>query len=122
MDTPLAEWHFQFQVDIPEDIYPVLASSEQPVCAFKTFRDSAVFTTKRLVVRDVQGMTGHKVEMYSLPYSSILMWSSENAGMLHDISAEMTLWTKLGNFKISLGRKVDVRAIDQLLASSVFGD
>ena len=38
--------------------------------------------TKRLIVRDAQGLTGKKVEIYSLPYSSINMWSSENADKL----------------------------------------
>lgn len=63
---------------------------EQSVAAYKTFRDSAVFTTKRLIVRDPQGMIGRKVEVYSLPYSAITMWSSKNAGAF-DLDGELEL-------------------------------
>lgn len=71
-------------------------------------------------MRDAQGMTGKKVEMYSLPYSSIIMWSSEHAGAL-DRNAELELWTRAGRIKIEIGRGVDIRRLDQLIAHSVFG-
>ena len=86
--------------------------------AFKTFRDSAIFTTQRLIVRDSQGFTGKKIEMYSLPYSAINMWSTENAGTL-DFNAEIELWTRAGKIKIKIGRGLDVRAIDRLIANCV---
>lgn len=69
------------------------------VAAYKTFRDSAIFTNKRLIIRDAQGLTGKKVEIYSLPYSSINMWSTENAGKLLDFNAEVELWTRTGHLK-----------------------
>lgn len=56
--------------------------------------------------------------MYSIPYDSILIWSTENAGIL-DINSEVCLWTKLGNFKIKLSKGVDVRNFDKLIASYV---
>ena len=68
-------WTFYNECEIPQDISTVLADQEYPVCAFKTVRDAAVFTNRRLIIRDAQGLTGKKVEMYSLPYSSITMWS-----------------------------------------------
>lgn len=71
---------------------------EQPVVAYKTFRGSAVFTNKRLIVRDAQGTTGKKVEVCSLPYSAINMWSSENAGTF-DMDAELELWTRAGHIR-----------------------
>lgn len=116
----LMEWTFMEEVDIPQDIFPILAPGEQAVAAFRTLRDSAVFTTRRLVVRDVQGIIGRKVEMYSLPYSSINMWSSENAGTL-DLSAEIEMWTRAGQVKIKIGRGVDIRRLDSLIAQCVFG-
>ena len=96
----------------------MLVQGEEPYAAFKTFRDSAIFTSKRLIVRDSQGMTGKKVEIYSVPYSSINMWSTENAGRL-DMNAEIELWTRAGHIKISVGKKIDVRRIDMLIANSV---
>ena len=98
----------------------MLVEGEQPIAAYKTFRDSAVFTNKRLIVRDAQGMTGKKVEMYSLPYSTVNMWSSENAGTL-DFNSELELWTRAGHIKIKVGKGVDVRKLDHLIAHVVLG-
>lgn len=116
----IAAWTLQNEIPIPPDITPLLVAGEQPVAAFKTFRDAAIFTNKRLIVRDAQGMTGKKVEMYSLPYSSINMWSSENAGTL-DWNAELELWTRAGHIKIKLGKGADIRRLDSLIAWAVLG-
>ena len=72
-----------------------------------------------MIIRDAQGMTGKKVEMYSLPYSSIDMWSTENASGMFDVNAEVELWTKVGHIKINLGKKVDIRKFDRLIAEAV---
>lgn len=119
METgPLLTWTLQVEIPIPEDVNSLLVPGETPVASFKTFRDSATFTTKRLIVRDAQGITGKKVEIYSLPYSAINMWSSENAGKL-DFNAEVELWTRAGHIKIKLGKGADVRRIDSLIAWAV---
>lgn len=114
----VAAWTFMQEVPIPDDVTQLLVQGEQAVAAFKTLRDSAVFTTKRLIVRDAQGITGKKVEIYSLPYSAINMWSSENAGKVLD-SAEIEMWTRAGHIKIKLGRGADVRRLDSLIAWAV---
>lgn len=111
-------WTFVSECPIPQDVNNLLVEGEYAVAAYKTLRDSAIFTNKRLIVRDVQGITGKKVEIYSLPYSSINMWSSENAGML-DINAEVELWTRAGHIKINLNRGVDIRIFDKLIANAV---
>ena len=117
----IASWTLQNEIPIPEDVTPLLTPGEKPVAAFKTFRDSAVFTSKRLIVRDAQGITGKKVEIYSLPYSAINMWSSENAGRL-DFNSEIELWTRAGHIKIKLSKGADVRRIDSLIAWAVLGN
>ena len=78
----------------------------------------AIFTNKRLIVKDVQGLTGSKVEIYSLPYSSVHMWSTENAGML-DFTSEVELWTRAGNIKIQLKRDINIRTFERLLAEYI---
>lgn len=115
----IAQWTFVAECPIPPDIGPVLVEGEQPIAAYKTFRDSAVFTTKRLIVRDAQGLTGKKVEIYSLPYNAINMWSSENAGRILDFNAELELWTRAGHIKINLGKGVDIRRLDHLISHVV---
>ena len=72
-----------------------------------------------LIVRDAQGLRGKKVEVHSLPYSSINMWSSENAGSILDFTGELELWTRAGKIKISVGKQVDVRRLDMLITMCV---
>ena len=98
----------------------LLVTGEQAVAAYKTFRDSAIFTTQRLIVRDAQGLRGKKVEIYSLPYSAIHMWSSENAGGFLDVNAELELWTRAGHIKVNLHRGISIRRLDRLIADAVF--
>ncbi|WP_043564683.1 PH domain-containing protein [Actinomyces israelii] len=117
----ITAWTFHAEVPIPQDVGQLLVQGERPWAAFRTFRDTAIFTSKRLIVKDSQGLTGRKVEMYSLPYSAINMWSSENAGTL-DLNAEIELWTRAGHIKIKLGRGVDVRRIDQLIGHAVLNN
>ena len=114
----VAQWMFVAECPIPHDVAEMMVPGEQPVAAYKTFRDSAVFTTKRLIVRDAQGLTGRKVEVYSLPYSAINMWSSENAGTF-DVDGELELWTRAGHIKIKVGKGADIRRLDQLIAWAV---
>ena len=116
----VASWMFAAEVPIPADVNNILIPGEQAVAAYKTFRDSAIFTTHRLIVRDAQGIRGKKVEVYSLPYSAINMWSTENAGTL-DFNAEIELWTRAGKVKIKVGRDLDVRRIDMLISQAVLG-
>ena len=115
---PLTAWTFISPCDIPDDVSEIMVEGEKPVCAYKTIRDSAIFTNKRLIVRDAQGITGKKVEVYTLPYSSIVMYSTENAGRL-DFDAEVEMWTKAGRITISLRKGVDIRALDKVLATYI---
>ena len=114
----LATWTFVAEAPIPADVTDMLVPGEEAVAAYKTFRDTAVFTTKRLIVRDAQGVTGKKVEVYSLPYSAVNMWSSENAGTL-DFNAELELRTRAGYIKTKVGKGIDVRRLDLLIAQVV---
>lgn len=112
-------WTLVKECSIPEDVNDLLVDGEKAVAAYKTSRDNAIFTTKRLIVRDVQGLRGKKVEIYSLPYSSIIMWSSENAGGFLDYNAEIELWTKAGNIKVNLNKGIDIRRFDKLIADAL---
>lgn len=53
-------WTLIEECPIPSDVTEILTDGEQAICAYKTFRDSAIFTTKRLIVRDAQGLTGKR--------------------------------------------------------------
>ena len=111
-------WIFYQEIPVPHDVLELLINGEVAERAFRTVRDVAIFTNKRLIVKDVQGLTGSKVEIYSLPYSSVHMWSTENAGML-DFTSEVELWTRAGNIKIQLKRDINIRSFERLLAEYI---
>ncbi|WP_098730650.1 PH domain-containing protein [Brevibacterium epidermidis] len=116
----MAAWTFTSECPIPDDLGDILVPGETPVTAFKTIRDSAVFTNKRLIIRDAQGIRGKKIEMYSIPYSTINMWSSENSGTF-DFNEELELWTRAGHLKIKVAKGLDIRKLDRLIAQVVIG-
>ena len=116
---PHAVWSFSTPCPVPNDVMDMLVPGETPVCAYKTIRDVAIFTNKRLIVRDSQGLTGKKIEIYTLPYSSIIMYSTENAGKILDFNSEVEMWTKAGKIKINLQKGADIRALDKILATYI---
>lgn len=114
----LLTWTFANEAQLTPEIAAMFVPGEQAYAAYRTIRDVAVFTNKRLIVRDIQGITGKKIETYSLPWSSVLLWSIENAGKI-DLNAEVELWTRIGHFKINLKRGADIEKIDKLISSFV---
>jgi hypothetical protein len=117
--TAILAWTLVAECPIPGDVNDLLVPGEEAIAAYKTFRDTAIFTNKRLIVRDAQGFSGKKVEIYSLPYSSILMWSSENSHGLLNFNSEIELWTKAGHIKVNLSKGIDIRRLDKLIAESL---
>lgn len=111
-------WTFTQEIDIPDSINDLLITGEEAHIAYKTIRDVAVVTNKRIIISDKQGMTGKKVEVYTIPFKSIIMYSSENGGTF-DLNAELELWTKAGKFKLNLNKKVDIRKLDKLIAEAI---
>lgn len=116
----MLNWTFVSECEIPQDVMELLTPGEQPYAAYKTIRDSAIFTNKRLIVRDAQGLTGKKVEIYSLPWRKVTMWSSENAGTL-DMNAEIELWAPGKHMKVNLKKGINIRRLDNLIAQCVLG-
>jgi hypothetical protein len=76
---------------LQEEAAAVLAPHERLEKAFKIFRDLYLFTDKRLLLVDKQGLTGSKVEYMSLPYRSITRFCVETAGTF-DADAELKIW------------------------------
>ncbi len=117
-EPSMMAWTFYSETAIPNDVYELLVEGERPVAAYKTVRDVAVITDKRLIMRDAQGLTGKKVEIYSLPWKSVDMWSSENAGHV-DFNAELEFWTRAGHIKLSLKKGIDIRKFDRIVGTYV---
>ncbi|RYG72252.1 PH domain-containing protein [Lentibacillus lipolyticus] len=77
--------------EVAEELDELLASTEKVEHAYKLIRDLMVFTDKRLILVDKQGVTGKKTEYHSIPYKSITHFSVETAGTF-DLEAELKIW------------------------------
>ena len=77
--------------DLEKILANTLIDGEQVEKAYKVVRDMFIFTNKRLILVDKQGMTGSKMEMVSVAYSKITKFSKESAGHF-DLDAELKIW------------------------------
>ena len=77
--------------DIKAEYTNILAQGERIEKAYKLLRDMFIFTDKRLILVDKQGLTGKKMECHSVPYRSITHFSIETAGNF-DLDAELKIW------------------------------
>lgn len=77
--------------ELQRDFANILSTSEQIEKAYKLIRDLFIFTNKRLILVDKQGLTGKKVEYHTIPYKSITHFSIETAGHF-DLDAELKIW------------------------------
>ena len=76
---------------LAKEFEPILIDEERIERAYRLIRDMLVFTNKRLILVNKQGITGSKIEYQSIPYGSIKTFSKESAGML-DFDAELKIW------------------------------
>lgn len=82
-------------------------------------RDYVVFTTKRIIAVNVQGITGKKKDFTSLPYSKVQVFSIETAGVL-DMDSELELWfSGLGMVKFDFTGASDIIKIGQLISNAI---
>ena len=79
--------------EVEKEITPLIVEGETIDKAYKVIRDLFIFTNKRFILVDKQGITGHKVEYRSIPYSDISQFSIETAGHF-DMDAELKIWVR----------------------------
>ena len=70
----------------------ILGEGERIEHAYKLIRDAILFTDRRLILVDKQGLAGKKIECLSIPYKSVVRFSVETAGHF-DLDAELKIWT-----------------------------
>lgn len=100
-------------------ISPIFVDGEQIIGTFQSIRDGVVFTNKRIIAVNVQGMTGKKKDFTSLPYSKIQAFSVETAGVL-DLDSELELWfSGMGKVKFEFVSKADVSGICRMISGFV---
>ena len=106
--------------DLNKRLNGVLIDGEVPELAFKVIRDFFVFTQRRIILVDIQGITGSKVDYTSIPYRAITQFSVETAGTF-DLDSELKIWVSGSSTPISktLIKGTDVRGIQRALATGV---
>lgn len=105
---------------LQEEFAPLLCDGEQIEVAFSLIRDKVIFTNKRLITLNVQGVTGHKRNYHSIPYRSITRFSVETSGTF-DLDGEMKVWVSGDNtpYSFEFSRKIDVKTLQRTLAAHV---
>lgn len=106
---------------VTKELAGVLVPGEEVNMSFKLVRDLIVFTDKRLIKVDKQGITGKKVEYKTIPYKSISRFSVETSGHF-DLDAELKIWISSGVDPVeSLQFRKDknIVAIQQALALAI---
>lgn len=99
----------------------LLVEGESVELGFKLLRDVFVFTNKRLILIDVQGLTGSKTEYKSMPYKNISRFSLETAGTF-DLDAELKIWISSENIPTvskKFNKSIDVYTVQRYLAEKV---
>lgn len=105
---------------IQAEFSQVLAPGERVEHAYQLIRDYFVFTDKRFVLVDKQGLTGSKIEYHSIPYRSITRFSIETGGSL-DMDAELRIWISGTPAPIQkqFNKKLNIYEVQSVLASYV---
>ncbi len=107
--------------DVKKDYGKLLGSKEQVIQAYKWVRDLLIFTDYRLILVDIQGATGKKVDYHSIPYKSIRHFAVESTGHF-DLEAELKIWVAgLGAEPLvyTFSKDADVYRVQALLAECV---
>jgi hypothetical protein len=107
--------------ELKEKYGKLLVEDEGIELGFKLVRDTFIFTTKRLILVDVQGLTGSKVSYTSISYKSISRFSVESAGTF-DLDAELKIWVSseaVPSIRKQFTKSVNVYDVQRVLANYV---
>lgn len=105
--------------EVAHQIAPLLIAGETAQVTAKAMRDYVVFTDKRIIAVNVQGITGKKKDFTSLPYSKIQAFSVETAGTF-DLDAELEVWfSGLGKVHFEFKGSFDVATLGRMIAAYV---
>ena len=101
------------------DIAALLIDGEEVIGSYTALRDYVVFTNKRVISVNVQGLTGAKKDYTSMPYSKVFVFSVETAGVL-DLDSELELYfSGVGKVKFEFHGNCDITSIGQSISKYV---
>lgn len=106
--------------ELEKSLHNVLINEEKVQKAFIVLRDYFVFTNRRMILVDKQGLTGVKINYQSIPYRSIDRFSVETAGSF-DMDAELKIWIKSSQepIKKEFKKGTDIVGLQKVLAEQV---
>lgn len=98
-------------------IYDFLIEGEGIIGSYQGVRDGVVFTNKRIIAINIQGITGKKKDFTCIPYSKITTFSLETAG-LFDLDAELEIYiSAVGKVKFEFTGSTDVKQICKIIST-----
>lgn len=104
-----------------EGIDLFLIEGEQIFATFKTIRDQVVFTNKRVIAANVQGIMGSKVDFTSIPYSKVQTFSIETSGTF-DMDCEIQLFiSAVGIVRFEISGSFDLISFNKIISQYVLG-
>ena len=93
-----------------------MIKDEMVVGAYQSIRDGVVFTNKRIIAINVQGLTGKKKDFTSIPYNKITTFSVETAGTF-DLDAELEIYmSAVGKVKFEFTGSTDIKQICKMIS------
>ena len=105
---------------VHEDVVrPLFISDEEFIGEYQAIRDYVIFTNKRIISVNVQGLTGKKKDFTTLPYSKIQAFSVETSGVL-DLDSELELYfSGLGKVKFEFTSGSDIVTLGKLISEKI---
>ena len=107
-------------MEIEKEYSNILAQNERVEKSYKLIRDMFIFTNKRLILVDKQGITAKKTEYHSIPYKSITHFSIDTAGNF-DLDAELKIWISGTQLPIEkqFNKSLNIYELQSVLANYV---
>ena len=98
----------------------LLMDGEKVLASYKSLRDGVVFTDRRLIAVNVQGITGSKKDYTSLPYKNIVAYSVETAGTF-DLDSELDLYfSAVGKVRFEFTGRTNIVEISNFISRAIF--
>lgn len=97
----------------------LLVDGEEIVDAYKSFRDGVVFTNKRIIAVNVQGITGSKKDFTSIPYKNIEAYSVETSGTF-DLDSELEVYvSSVGRVRFEFTGSTAILEISKYISTNI---
>ena len=100
-------------------VFELLTDDEKVIGAYQSVRDGILFTNKRIIAINIQGVTGKKKDFTSIPYSKITTYSLESSGVF-DLDSELQIYVSgLGKIEFQFVGRTDIKLICKTMSEYI---